>query len=175
MPTLELFVGPPDLRTLPTTGNLPIDPPLPGLSQVLLRQLSCTLRVPPIPGAYDAIIDTGAPLTVFPHWLWDHQLRWQAAREYDELTVAGIGAVLRGQVLGHSYSCRLARLRVPVELAGTDLKAPRLRLDSLVCQLADAGGPPYVILGLWGGPLVGRHLAVEPQPGFDDLAARLEF
>jgi hypothetical protein len=175
LPTLELIVEPPDLRTLPGTGNLPIDPPLPGLNQVLLRRLSCWLRVPPIPGAYTAVIDTGAPLTVFPHRLWNQQFRWQAGRDYDELPVAGVGPVLQGQVLGYRYSCRLARLRVGVELAGRDPKGDRLRLDSLVCQLADAGGPPYVILGLWGGPLVGRRLAVEPQPGADDLTARLEF
>jgi hypothetical protein len=64
---------------------------------------------------------------------------------------------------------------VPVELAGRDLKGDQLRLDSLVCQLAEAGGPPFTILGLWGGAFVGRQLAVELQPNSDDLAARLSF
>jgi hypothetical protein len=175
LPTLELIVDPIPAVGLPADGNLVLDPPQVGLSRVLLRRLYCWLRVPPIPGAQKAVIDTGAPLTVFPRQIWDHQFHWQAGRDYDELSVAGIGTTLRGQVLGHRYSCRLARLRVAIELAGRDPKSDRLRLNSLVCQLADAGGPPYVILGLWGGPLVGRRLAVEPQPSTDDLTARLEF
>lgn len=105
--------------------------------------------------------------------MWSERFNWQAGRDYDELTVAG-NPTLRGQVLGKQFTCRLARLRVAVELAGADLKAPRLRLDSLVCQLADTGGPAFVILGLWGGVFTGRRLAVETPPGSDDLAARLE-
>jgi|SRR5581483_859043 len=171
---LDLFVEAIPVVGLPGDGNLVLDPPQVGLSRVLLRRLYCWLRVPPISGAYKAVIDTGAPLTVFPRQIWDHQFRWQAGRDYDELSVAGVGATFRGQVLGLRYSCRLARLRVAVELAGQDAKAPRLRLDNVVCQLADSGGLQFVILGLWGGPLVGRRLAVEPRPA-DDLAARLEF
>ncbi|QJW95909.1 hypothetical protein [Frigoriglobus tundricola] len=62
-----------------------------------------------------------------------------------------------------------------VELAGRDPKGDRLRLDSLVCQLADISGPPFVLLGLWGGALTGRRLAIEPRSNSDDLDARLEF
>jgi hypothetical protein len=174
VPTLELFVRPPDRCVVPN-GNLDLAPPVSGLNRVLIRELSCTLRVPPIPGAYKAVLDTGAPLTIFPRSLWDHQFRWRAGRDFDELSVAGIGSTLQGQVLSHRYSFRLARLKVSVELAGRDPKGDRLRLDSLVCQLADTGGPPFVLLGLWGGAFVGRKLAVEPRPNSDDLAARLEF
>jgi hypothetical protein len=163
VPSLELIVLPPDVRNLPVDGNLPLDPPFPGLDRVLLRRLQCWLRVPPIPGAHDAVLDTGAPLTVFPHTLWNHQFRWQAGRDYDELSVAGVGTVQQGQVLGHR------------ELAGRNPRGDRLRLDGLVCQLADRGSPPYVILGLWGGVFEGRRLAVERLPASDDLAARLEF
>jgi len=127
------------------------------------------------PGAFDAVFDTGAPLTVIPHKLWNQQFRWQAARDYEELTIAGVGTVLRGQVLHYRYSCRLVRLRVPIELAGANLKAPRMRLDSLVCQLAEPGGPPFIILGLWGGVFEGRRLAIDRVPNSDDLAARLEW
>ncbi len=174
MPALELFVRPP-LNFIPPDGNLALNPAVPGLNRVLIRDLSCVLRVPPISGAYHAILDTGAPLTIFPRSLWGHQFRWQAGRDYDELSVAGIGTALTGQVLGYRYAFRLARLRVPVELAGRDPKGDRLRLDALVCQLADTGGPPFILLGLWGGPYTGRRLAVEPQPNLDDLHARLEF
>jgi hypothetical protein len=174
VPALNLFVSAPRVGSLVPGGNLGLEPPLPGLDRVLLRQLVCSLRVPPVPGAYEAVLDTGAPLTIFPHSLWSGQFNWRAGRDFDELSVSGI-ASLTGQVLGYRYPCRLARLRVPVELAGRDLKGDRLRLDSLVCQLADATGPPFIILGLWGGAFTGRRLAVDPQPNSDDLQARLEF
>lgn len=174
MPTLNLLTDHLDLIGLPADGNLTLDPPLPGLDRVLLRRLYCWLRVPPISGASVAYLDTGAPLTIFPHRLWHDQFRWQAGRDYDELRVAGAPPIT-GQVLGHRFSFRLARLRVWVELAGRDPKGDRVRLDSMVCQLADVGGPPYIILGLWGGVFTGRQLAVEPQPGGDDLIARLVF
>ena len=173
MPSLDLMVMPVPVAGLPPDGNLVLDPPVPGLDRVLLRRLYCYLRVPPHPGAFDAIIDTGAPLALFPHNLWDGHFRWRAGRDYDELSVAGVGTTLRGQVLGHQFGVRLARLRVPVELAGADLTADRLRLDGLVCQLADPGGPPFVLLGLWGNALDGRTLRVERRPGADDLFARL--
>jgi hypothetical protein len=50
-----------------------------------------------------------------------------------------------------------------------------LRIDALVCQLADTGGPPFTLIGLWGGTLTGRKLAVDAQPNSDDLTAKLEF
>lgn len=175
MPALDLFVTPPDLQLLPATGNLPLDSPLPGLNRVLLRRLSCLFRAPPSPGAFRAIVDTGAPLTVIPHRLWDGQFHWQPGRDFDEISIAGVGSVLRGQVLGHRYSCRLARLRMPVELAGRNPRGDRLRLDSLVCQLAEPGGPPAIILGLWGGVFEERRLRIQRQPHSDDLAAQLEW
>lgn len=173
MPVLDLFVGAPDSCIVPN-GEFDLVPPVPGLNRVLVRELSCSLRVPPHSGAFKAVLDTGAPLTIFPRSLWDFHFHWQAGRDYDELTVAGVGT-LTGRVLHHHYSLRLARLRVPIELAGRDPKGDRLRLDSLVCQLADTGGPPFTLLGLWGGPFAGRKLAVEPQSSSDDLYARLEF
>src|SRR6476620_11853445 len=101
MPVLDLFVGAP-VQFTPPDGNLDLNPPVPGLNRVLVRELSCSLRVPPNPGAFRAILDTGAPLTIFPRSLWDYQSPWQAGRDYDELSVAGTGTTLRGQVLGYS-------------------------------------------------------------------------
>jgi hypothetical protein len=175
VPAFELFVQPIPVVGLPLDGNLILTSPVAGLNRVMLRRLYCHFRVPPVPGAYEAVLDTGAPLTVFPHRLWHQRFGWRAGRDFDELSVAGVGNTLQGQVLGHRFACRLARLRVGVELAGRDPKGDRLRLDSLVCQLADPGGPPYIILGLWGGMFAGRRLSVGTQPGTDDLTARLEF
>lgn len=172
---MDLLVEQMSVAGLPAGGNLLLDPPLPGLNRVLLRRLYCWLRVPPSPGAKVAYLDTGAPLTTFPEQVWKHDFGWRAGRDYDELAVAGTGPTLQGQALGHRYSFTLARLRIPVELAGRDPKGPRLRLDDLVCQLADANGPPFVLLGLWGGTFTGRRLAVDTLPASDDIGARLEF
>lgn len=175
MPSLELFVSPPDVRGLPANGNLILDPSLPEFERVLLRQLACVLLVPSVVGTFKAIVDTGSPLTLFPYDLWHEHFGWRAGRDFDELSVAGVTAPLTGQVLGHRFACRLARLRTSIELVGRNLKGDRLRLDGLVCQLAEMGGPPYVILGLWGGVFTGRKLSVELQPNSDDLQAHLEF
>ena len=161
------------MADLPADGNLVLDPPVSGLGRVLLRRLACHIRVPPTPGVKLAILDTGAPLTLFPHHVWSQDYGWQAGLDYDELPIPGVA--LSGQILHHHYSFRLARLRVPVVLAGKNRKGDRLRLDSLVCQLADPGGPPFIVLGLWGGPFTNRRLVIESEPAGDDLLARLEF
>jgi hypothetical protein len=175
MPTLDLIVSPPDVCGLPVDGNLLLDHPVAGLNRVLLRRLNCWLRMPPIPGTYGAVVDTGAPLSVFPHKLWSHQFHWHPGRDFEEISTAGVGSALRSQVLGHRYSCRLALLRVPVEPAGLNLKSPRLRVNSLICLLAEPGGSPAINLGLWGGVFEGRRLQVQRQPNSDDLAAQLEW
>lgn len=173
MPVLELFVSPPNIPTLPASGNLDLSPAVPGLGRVPIRRLVCSLRVPPIPGAREAILDTGAPLSIFPHRVLSGDYNWKAGRDYDELSVAG-GAPT-GQVLGFHYSFRLVRLRVPVVLSGKNLKGDRLRIDSLVCQLAKAGGPTFILLGLWGGVFDNRRLVIDRDPAGDELTARLEF
>jgi hypothetical protein len=175
MPALELLIDAVSVINLPADGNHLLDPPLLNLERVLLRSLSCLLRVRPIPGALRAILDPGSPLSVFPHHVWHDRFSWKAGRDYDELSIAGIWKTLHGQVLNRIYACRLARLRVTVELSGKNLKGDRMKLDSPICQLADPGSMPYILLGLWGGPFVGSSLIVQRKPGGDDLDARLEF
>jgi hypothetical protein len=175
VPSLDLFVSAPKLLGPLSGGNLDLNPAVPGLSRVLLRRLLCALRAPPVPGAYAAVLDTGSPLALFPHDFWHNRFGWRAGRDFDELSVAGIGSTLQGQVLGHRFTCKLAQLRCPIELVGMNLAGDRLRLDSLVCQLADPGGPAFIILGLWGGAFTGRRLVVESQPNSDELQARLEY
>ena len=158
---------------MPADVNLLPAPPLPGLYRVLLRRLACHFRVTPTPGVKLAVLDTGAPLSLIPHDVWRFDYGWQAGRDYDELHIPGVA--LSGQALRYRYTFRLARLRVPVVLAGTNPKGDRLQLDSLVCQLADPGGPPFIILGLWGGVFTNRRLVIDEESNGDDLLARLEF
>ena len=88
MPALELFVEHKEIRHLPTDGNILLDPPLPNLSRVLIRDISCMMRVAPIPGVEFAYLDTGAPLTIIPHRVWSGKYGWQAGREFHELNTA---------------------------------------------------------------------------------------
>jgi hypothetical protein len=175
VPVLDLFVDPFPVAGLSSSGNLDLAVPLPSLNRVLLQRLYCSLRAPPVPGAYKCVLDTGAPLSIFPYDMWHDWFGWRAGREFDELTIAGVSAPLTAQILGHQFPSKLARLRVPVELCGRNLAGDRLRLDSLVCLLAESGGPAFIILGLWGGAFTGRRLTVESKPNSDDLQARLDF
>jgi hypothetical protein len=175
MPALNLFVDAVQVRNLPPDGNLILDPRVPRLDRVLLRRLSCVMRAPPVRGIFEAILDPGSPLSLFPYRIWHDTFHWQAGRDYDELSIAGIGKTLQGQVLNHTYTCRLARLRRTIELSGTNLKGDRLKLDTLVCQLADSGKTPYILLGLWGGAFDNSRLVINRKPGGDDLEAQLEF
>lgn len=170
MPSLELFVEPPPWPAIP---QFDLAAPVAGLSRVPIRRMWCWLRCPPRPGAAQAVLDTGAPLTVFSYRLWNHHFGWRAGRDYDELPVTAANP--HGHVAGRRYGFTLARLRVPVELAGRDPRGDRLRLDALVCQLADPAGPPLTLLGLWGGALVGRRLGVDATPAGDDLTAALHW
>jgi hypothetical protein len=163
LPRVELIIEPVEIRGVADDGDISLDPPQPGLARVPLRRLTCYLRVPLVPGAQRAVIDTGAALSYFPHQVWANDFRWREGRDFDTLPVAG-NPPLVGQTLGFRYSFRLVRLRVPVTLAGRDLTAPRLQVDSLVTQLAEPGGPPVVLLGLWGGVLDGRRLAFATAP-----------
>jgi len=146
MPRLELFVEPVPVINLPADGNLLLDPPLPQIKRVLLRRLSCTLRFPPARGFFQAYLDSGTPISVFPYRVWHTCFGWQSGLHYDELSIAGVSKSLKAQVLTYSFNCRLARLRVPVELFGMNLRGDRLKLDSMVCQLADPGSMPYILL-----------------------------
>ena len=112
MPSLSLFVqaeqltltsGGGDEVEFPT-GELPLDPPLhsPDLTHLLYRRLSVMLRCPPIPGAIDVILDTGAPFTLFPRRVWRDQMNWQEGRHFEVCRVAGIGPLLSSRMLDTS-------------------------------------------------------------------------
>ena len=112
MPSLSLFVRADKLTLSAVAGGevefpsgvLPLDPPLPppDLPRLLYRRLSVTLRCPPIPGAIDVILDTGAPFTLFPRRVWRDQMNWQEGRHFEVCRVAGIGPLLSSRMLDTS-------------------------------------------------------------------------
>ena len=173
MPALELFVKEPD-RCIVPDGNLDLDPPVAGLSRVLIRELSCSLRVPPHPGAYKAVVDTGAPLTVFPRDLWHDRFGWQAgATSTNSPSLAS--RHFRGR-----YSATATRSGWRGCGCRWNSPAATRRATGCGSTRSCASSPTPAArrsscLGLWGGALTGRRQAVEPLPGADDLHARLEF
>jgi hypothetical protein len=186
MPSLSLFVRAEKLTLNGDGGDevefpqgvLPLHPPLiaPDLTRLLYRRMSATLRCPPIPGAFDVILDTGAPFALFPRRLWRDQMNWQEGRHFETCRIAGLGPLMGGRLLDRSFRVRLVRLTVPVELAGRS--GDRLRIERPIAQLAEpntvADDPKFAILGLFGGVFEGRRLAVERSP-LDDLTARMEW
>ena len=186
MPTLELFVAPVRVKGLTADGSIPLDPAPADLPRVLLRRLSCLMRIE-LPGGVsvvrDAVIDSGAPLTIFPHKIWAADFGWEAGRDYEELSLAGGGSsAMRGRVMGHEYCYRLAVLRTPVELLGKNPSDDRLRLERLVAQLetpaenaTTSTGLPSIVFGLWGNAIEGRTLRVRRLSGSDELLAHLDF
>jgi hypothetical protein len=184
MPSLPLIVrgitltqrrGQPDEVEFPH-GVLPLANPLAGppLARVRALRLVCNYRVPPVSGVREAILDTGAMLSLFPRELWRDQFRWREGVHFDLCDVVGLGSVFDAQLLGIGYRCHLARLRVPVEVAGPSPTGPRFRVENLVTQLVDDAEPRLTLFGLFGGVFEDRRLAVERSPT-DDLVARMEW
>lgn len=174
MPTLELYVKEVRVAKIAPHGFFQLKSTFDGLNRVLLRRLTCLLRSAGGQGIWEAIIDPGSPLTLLPYSVWSEKFNWQPGIDYDELEVDNADTPLTGKVRGHTFSFKLARLRVPIELIGKDLTGPRIRVESLIVQLLDAG-PPYILIGLWGGALEGKRLSFNRLPQSDELAAKLDF
>ena len=158
-------------------GILPLSTPLksPPLSRLGHLRLLCNFRVPPVPGVREAILDTGAPISVFPRSMWRDEFRWKEDVEFEVCEVAGVGTVLDATVLGHNYRCRVVRLNVPVEIAGSRLGEDRLVVPRLIAQLPESDGPKQAIFGLWGGVFTGCRLTVGASSASEVLDARLDW
>jgi hypothetical protein len=158
-------------------GILPLSAPLadPPVHRVLNLRMFCNYRVPRVPGAREAILDTGAPLSLIPRWLWRDQFGWREGVHFDVCDFAGLGPFLDAQLLSHVYRCRIVRLKVPVEVAGTDLRGPRFTVENMIVQFPETDHPRLTVFGLWGGVFEGRRLVVDRPPTADDLTARFEW
>lgn len=164
-------------------GNVAILPPLtaPPLTRLRFRRLRCLCRVQRSVGLSDfgfadAIIDTGCPVSIIPKHIWKGAFHFEEGRHFEVCHIADLGERIRNQLLASSLTCRVARLKVPVVLAGTSF-APEhlLRIDNLVAQLSDTNEPQEMLLGLWGGVFEGRRLVVDRLSETNDLAARFEW
>ncbi len=108
----------------------------------------------------DALIDTGAALSVFPEREWR---KWEERVEW--LAWAGQnvgGAVPRVRVLGGNYPYRVGR----VSVAAFDVDGRRLPPVPVVGQFAEDGGSlSRILVGLHGSILDGRRLVVDATAG----------
>lgn len=111
---------------------------------------------------FDAWIDTGAPVSVFPQRVWrafSDEIDWvdDPGRLPREASVGGVG-----------YPFHYGR--VPVGVISADLRTELPPLSVLAMFTRDGEKLPAPLIGLTGGVLAGRRLVVEP----DLAAARLE-
>jgi hypothetical protein len=138
-------------------------------------RLFCNFRVPPVPGAWEAVLDTGAPLSLIPRERWRDQFCWREGVHFEVCDFAGLGPFIDSQLLSHAFRCRIVRLKVPVEVSGPNPRDPRFRIDNLIAQLPEGDHPRLTVFGLWGGVFEGRRLIVDRTAGGDDLTARFEW
>ncbi len=110
----------------------------------------------------DTIIDTGAPLTVFPQRAWRN---FAAEVEWLDLPAARAAvswvAKLRGKT-GGERRCRVGRVRVEA----FDLERPPSSLPAVnvVAQFEEEdSADDRILTGLFGGILEGRRLILEPD------------
>jgi hypothetical protein len=132
------------------------------LPHLRLRVSILVGKDPPNPSADDrrsfpAVLDTGAPISIFPKNAWQMVLpEISRVRLVEE-------RVLTGAAAGRRYSYFLGR----VLLGAIDLWERRLRAVSVLAQFREDDTPkgepsPPILLGLWGGILEGRTLTRWP-------------
>jgi hypothetical protein len=145
------------LRATAETISVGSEPPLtiPFLRLFAMMRIGHEARV-----VAESILDTGAPLTVFPRKMWrqfESEIEWLPLSKAQ--TTNSWLTNLRGRTGGRS-DCRIGR--VFVELF--DLERPQhfLRFVRIVAQFELTDFPDErVITGLHGGILEGRRLILE--------------
>ena len=144
MPTLQLYdehIGP----------DIAVHDPAGGALNIPLTRFRCLLEVPGFRLPRDAIIDTGAPLIVFPKKVWS---RFQPGVDFDFLPFVGANPS-PARVAGWQFNYQFARFRVPLTLLDTGLTT-RVPRPNVIAQFADSDPSgwqsiPPVVIGLWGG------------------------
>jgi len=143
----------------------------PVLKRLRIPRLKCLFRSPPSPGAFEAIFDTGAPVSIIPFSLWNDRFRWREGVHFEVCEIEGLGRNVEAQVLSANYQCMIARLKVPVVLSG--LHGDRTQLDQLITQLPLTREWNRLILGLWGGIFEDRQLMLDRLPNTDELGGSI--
>lgn len=157
MPRIPLWIG-----KDPTPVLLPFEWPDGRGAALTNERLWCRLYVAGSPVDYEAVLDTGAPCTIFPYELWrrfQSHIRW--------LKFPGSDAMRRGTLANKEYHFRLGL--IAVRLAGRTGE-PKLPPVDVVAQFEqfdpskeDEERLSYVVVGMQFGPLEGCYLVVGPR------------
>jgi hypothetical protein len=154
--------------TVGTHGaDIPVHDLAGGVINVPRPQFRCLLEIPGFLLPRDAVIDTGAPLIIFPAAIWG---RFHPGVDYEVLPFAGPHPP-PGRVGGWQFHFQIARFLAPITLMDTGLSV-RVPRSGVMAAFA-AGDPPAppgrkalppVIVGLWGGVLEDGRIAVSRTP-----------
>jgi hypothetical protein len=144
--------------------DVPVSGPTGGAVNIPLTQFRCLVEVPGYLFPQDAIIDTGAPLIVFPESIWN---RFQPGVDFDFLPFAGASSP-PARVAGWTFTYQFARFRGPLALLDTGLTT-RVPRPDVIAQFATGDPPgwrssPPILIGVWGGLLEGGRLGIDRDP-----------
>ncbi len=162
MPRIRLWTGPD-----PHPVSLPFRWPDTSGAALTNERLWCHLYVGRLPFDFEAVVDTGAPCTIFPLKMWR-----RFATHIEWLDFASGPSMRRGTLAGKEYHFRLGR--VAVRLAGRD-ETPILLPVEVVAQFeqfdpskTDDERLTHTLIGTQFGPLEGRFLVVSPRRGHSE-------
>jgi hypothetical protein len=134
------------------------------------------MRLPGVPGIQEAVVDTGAPLTIIPYSLVK---RLREGTDFEWLPLTAGARPRFGRVLGWQFSFQVARFLLPLTL--TDYTT-RIDRAGVIAQFATTDPPAArgrsthpIILGLWGGVLEGGRVAIDCDPATSSVVGAIEF
>lgn len=162
------------LTTIERRSPLPVLNPTGGILAVRRAQLRCWMRLPNVSRLVDGIVDTGSPLTIVPEALW---CRLREGIDFEWLPYAGGFQPPSGLLAGWRFSFQIARFLVPLTLIDytTQIDRPGVVAQFTIGNPPVTPGPPYIILGLWGGVLEGGRVAIDRDPATGSVAGAVEF
>lgn len=168
MPTLPLR----DYRLGP---DLLVSDGASGTLRVPRTRLHCLLEVPGWLLPCEAVIDTGAPLCIFPESVWLH---FQPGLDYELLPFVGANPPAV-RIASWQFTFRLARFLVPLALCDVGLTT-RVERPNVIAQFANGDPPgwrstPPVVIGLWGGLLEGGRIGIDRDPHTGRATGELVF
>jgi hypothetical protein len=122
------------------------------------------IRFRPNVPVFEGLVDTGAPITVFPQKVWSScadDIEW-LTKESDERVPEWLRSV--GGLTGGTIPCRIGR--VPLSIYGKQMRCIFQNVAVIGKMVLDQGRlRPKVLLGLYGPPLnCGFHWSRREYP-----------
>lgn len=130
-----------------------------GVLNIPLTRFRCLVEVVGRYALHEAIIDTGAPLTIFPQKVWS---QFRAGIDFAFLPFATPAP--QAGVVGWRFTYHMAQFLVPLALRDTRLTV-RVPRPDVIAQFAIGDPPgwrsaPPILVGTWGGLLEGGSVRI---------------